>query len=135
MGKFLVTTMKPESWLVVLHCNTEGHERFVTITQVVLTLRWNHKYASLILQQSWAEIERQTWIRGYRTALNLNQIRVMGKFSISNEKHNIRNIIWNAQGFKTGMLIVIREADYQGCNWTVATWVTRISCMLDFLVN
>ena len=33
----------------------------------------------------------------------------MGVFSIDNEKHNIRNIIWKAPGCKTGMLIGIRE--------------------------
>ena len=58
---------------------------------------------------------------GQRPAFNLNQIRVMGEFSIANEKHNIRNIIWNAQGYKTGMFIGIRETDSQGWIWTLNT--------------
>ena len=45
----------------------------------------------------------------------------MGEFSIANEKHNIRNIIWNAQGYKTGMFIGIRETDSQGWIWTLNT--------------
>ena len=67
-------------------------------------------------------------------ALNLNQIHFMGGFSISNEK-KIRNIIWNAQGYKTGMFIEIIETNYQGWTWTVATRVTYISCMLAFMSN
>ena len=56
----------------------------------------------------------------------------MEGFSISNEKHNIRNIIWKDQGCKTGMLIGIRETYYQGWNGTIVVQVTYISCMLDF---
>ena len=59
----------------------------------------------------------------------------MGKISIAINKHNIRNIIWNIQGYKTAMTIGIREKNSQGWTWTVATWLRYISCMLDFLAN
>ena len=40
----------------------------------------------------------------------------MEKCSIDKEENNIRNIIWNAQGCKTGMFVGIIEIDSQG--WT-----------------
>ena len=57
----------------------------------------------------------------------------MGKLSISIVSHNIRNIIWNAQGLKTVMFVGIGETNYLGWTWTVGTRVTDIPLVLAFL--
>ena len=56
----------------------------------------------------------------------------MWGFSIANDKHNKRNIIWKYQGCKYGMLVGIIEKNSQGWTGTMATWVTYISCILEF---
>ena len=48
----------------------------------------------------------------------------MGKFSIANKKHNIRNIIWNDQSVKNGMFVVRVEKNSQGWICVVDTAVT-----------
>ena len=58
----------------------------------------------------------------------------MGKLSISNESHNIRNIIWNAKSLQTGMYVRIWEVIYQGRIWTGAAWekdTPFVSALLD----
>ena len=39
LGNLMYTTMRPEVWLVVVSCNTQVQEIFLTITQVDLKLR------------------------------------------------------------------------------------------------
>ena len=46
---------------------------------------------------------------GQIPALDNNQVLLMGKLSITNENQNIINIIWNAQGLRTGMFVGIGE--------------------------
>ena len=49
----------------------------------------------------------------------------MLKLSIANEKHNISNVIWNAQGLKkTDIFVGIRETNFPSWIWIVATQKT-----------
>ena len=48
----------------------------------------------------------------------------MGVSSIANKKHNIRNIKWNTQGWKTGIFVGIEETNSPDWSWMVATKVT-----------
>ena len=57
----------------------------------------------------------------------------MGKLSISDKNHNIRNIIRNSKGWKTGMFAVIGVSKSTGWTWMVDTRVTDIPSMLSFL--
>ena len=105
LRKLMNTTIWTEAWLVIISWNMVGQKRFVTITYVVRALRWTQKYKSLTLQQRWSYIERKTCILGQIIDLNLNQIFFVGILSIANEKHSIRNITWNAQGWKIAFLL------------------------------
>ena len=68
-----------DSWIV--SWNIEGQDRLSTITQLGLAMGWNNKDTSLILQQIWANIERQACIMGKIPGLNMNQILIMGIFN------------------------------------------------------
>ena len=41
-----------------------GQEKFLITTQVGMVLRWTHKDKILILQKSWANIDKQKFIMG-----------------------------------------------------------------------
>ena len=97
-----------------------------------MTYRWTQKEKFLILQKSWAEIERQICIMELGTATNFNQFLNIGKLSIYNENKNMMNVIWNARYWETGMFFGIGETDSQGCIWMVDTRVTDIPFMLSF---
>ena len=66
--------------------------------------------------------------------MNINQVLIISKLSIANENHNMRNIIWNARGWRTCMLIGIRETNDQGLIFMVAKWVTYIPFVLAFML-
>ena len=53
----------------------------------------------------------------------------MGKLSVPNENHNIRDIIINAQSWQTGMFVLEEET------WMVATWVTETPFVLAFMAK
>ena len=59
----------------------------------------------------------------------------MEKLSIANDNHNIRNIIWNVQSWKTGMFVGRGWRNYQGWTWTGDNQVTYTPFMLAFLYN
>ena len=67
--------------------------------------------------------------------MNLNQIFFVGRLSIANQKHNIRNITWNAQGCKTSIFVGIGETNSPDWSWMVATQVTDVPFGLDFREN
>ena len=64
-----------------------------------LPSRLSQKYIGLILQQSWYDIERQSYIMVQIPYMNLNLVHVAGELSTANKNHNIRNIIWKSQGW------------------------------------
>ena len=47
--------------------------------------------------------------------MNINQVLIIDELSINNEKHNMGNIISNAQGCITDMFLGIRETNNYGC--------------------
>ena len=57
----------------------------------------------------------------------------MGKVSMANKNHNIRNMIWNAQGRKTGIFVGTGETNSPDWIWIVATQVTYFPFGLAFL--
>ena len=77
-----------------------------------------------ILQQGWADIDRKKYIMGSGPYMNLKKILIIGKLSITNENHNIRNIIWNFQSGKTRIFVRRVETTSQRFIWTVITQVT-----------
>ena len=56
-----------------------------------MVLRWTHKDTSLILQKSWADIERQKCKMVSVPYMDINQTLVMGKLPIANDSQNISN--------------------------------------------
>ena len=124
-NRLLDTTIITEAWLVIISCNVGGHNRFLIITQVGIVLRWTHKLKSLIYNKV-DLILRGKHIMGKIIALNLNQILFVGILSISDEKHNTMNITWNAQGWKTGIFVGIRETISPDWSCIVTTQVTGI---------
>ena len=59
----------------------------------------------------------------------------MGKLSTANENHNIRNIIWNAQGWKIGMFVEIGQIYSLDWTWKVATQVIYTPFVFAFMTN
>ena len=53
---------------------------------------------------------------------------------MANENHNIRNIIWNAQGWITGMFVGLWETTIE-VKCMVAALVTNIPFMLAFMAS
>ena len=60
------------------------------------------------------------------SALNLDQTLIIEILSFANENNNIRNIIWNVQGLKTGIYFGIGKINSPGWTWKVTTQVLYI---------
>ena len=120
---------------MVVYWSVEGNGWFTTMEQLYLEFRWTQKDTIIISQKSWAEIKRQAFTMVSVPYMHLNQTLYMFKSAIYNKRNNVRNIIFNVQSLQTVMAVGIGEINPQGRIWMVATWVTDILFVLEFISN